>query len=628
MTHSRAKAVAAVTSSDLPGHGTLPGLVYAQSQLHPKVVAMRKKNFGIWQATTWQGYFEAIRSVGLALHAAGIRAGDRIGIVAENEPAWLFADLGAQGIGSLSVAAYPTQVASEVTYIMAHADCRVIFCGDQEQVDKIRDNVAGLPDLEKIVVFDMKGVAEYRDPLIVSFTEFVKSGQAAHEVEPTLFLDLLTTISPENVAFVGYTSGTTGKPKGALLRHRDQVAMATAFVTWTKIGPKDRDLCHFPLCHPAVRVMDAYTALVSGNSVNFPESPETVNSDIVELAPTFILGTPRVYEVMKADVELSINRTAWIKRKAFGWARGTLERVLERRLAGHKRVYDPVLRFLAYWLVGRRVLDRLGLTSIRYASCGGASVSPELLKFFWAFGVPIYETYGQSETSGVAFSQKALEDIGTAGWIMPCLEARITEDGELQLRGDGIFAGYLNDPEKTSEAILPDGWYRTGDVAHYDDAGRLVITDRQKHVITTSGGSTNELSPSEIENKLRLSPYISDAMVIGEGRPYLSALVQIEYETVAEWAQRRNLAFTTFRSLAENPAVIELLEDEVRKTNVFLPPEKHVQEHRLLLRELDPDEDEVTPTRKIKRDVVARRFADMIDDMYRADASLASSDAH
>jgi long-chain acyl-CoA synthetase len=612
-------------SDALPGHGTLPGLVYQQSRRRPRDVALRKKDFGIWQATTWQQYFEAIRAVGLALHSLGVRAGDRVGIIAENEPAWLFADLGAQGIGALSVAGYPTQVASEVTYIMQHADCRMIFCGDQEQVDKIRENRDSLPDLEKIIVFDMKGVAEYRDPLIVSFADFRKFGEKLAEEQPDLFLELLSTISGDNVAFVGYTSGTTGKPKGALLRHKDQIAMASAMVKWSGLGPKDRNLCHFPLCHPAVRVTDAYTALVSGNSVNFTESPETVTTDIVELEPTFILGTPRVYEVMKADVEVRMHRAAWVKRQAYGWARGVLDRVLERRLAGRRRPYDPVLRFVAYWLVGRWVLNQLGLTRIRYASCGGASVSPELLKFFWSFGVPIFETYGQSETSGVAFSQKGLEDLGTAGWAMPGLEARISDEGELLLRGDGIFAGYLNDPEKTAEAILPDGWYRTGDVARYDDKGRLVITDRQKHVIATN--TTADLSPSEIENKLRLSPYISDAMVVGEGRPYITSLVQIEYETVAEWAQRRNIAFTTFRSLTENPAVQELIEDEVRKINVFLPPEKQVKDHRLLPRELDPDEDEVTPTRKLKRNVIAKRFTELIEEMYGAEKVSASSEA-
>ena len=605
----------------LPGHGTLPGLVYAQSLRRPNGVALRKKDFGIWKPTTWKGYYEAIRSVGLALHQLGARAGDRIGIIAENEPNWLFADLGGQGIGALSVAAYPTQVAAEVTYIMTHAECRVIFCGDQEQVDKIRDNRQDLPNLQQIVVFDMKGVAEYRDTSIVSMAEFLAQGAAVHEHEPELFLDLLGQTDPENVAFVGYTSGTTGKPKGALLRHRDQVAMATEFVRLARVKPSDRDLCHFPLCHPAVRVMDAYTALVGGNSVNFPESPETVATDIVELEPTFILATPRVYEVMKADVEIRINRAAWIKRATYLWSRRVQERVLDRRLAQKSRLYDPVIRRLAQALVGKWVLDLLGLSKITYASCGGASVSPELLKYFWSLGVPIYETYGQSETSGIAFSQKDFSDIGTAGWIMPCLEARIEND-ELQLRGPGIFAGYLNDAEKTAEVLLPDGWYRTGDIAHYDDAGRLMITDRQKHVISTN--SATELSPSEIENKLRLSPYISDAMVVGEGRSFLTALVQIEYETVADWAQHRNLPFTTFRSLAESEDVKVLIEDEIRKINLFLPSDKRVSDHRLLLRELDPDEDEVTPTRKIKRDVVARRFADMIEDMYR-EAPVASA---
>ncbi|MFV0464219.1 MAG: AMP-dependent synthetase/ligase, partial [Nostocoides sp.] len=488
--------------------------------------------------------------------------------------------------------------------------------------DKIRDNRESLPALEKIVVFDMKGVTEYRDPLISSFADFREMGaQVAHE-QPGLFLDLLSTVNRDGVAFVGYTSGTTGKPKGALLRHKDQVAMADAMVTWSGLGPKDRNLCHFPLCHPAVRVTDAYTALVSGNSVNFTESPETVTTDIVELEPTFILGTPRVYEVMKADVEVRINRAAWVKRKAYGWARGALDRILERRLANQQRITDPIERFIAYWFVGRWVLDKLGLTQIRYASCGGSSVSPELLKFFWSFGVPIFETYGQSETSGIAFSQKGLEDLGTAGWAMPGLEARINDEGELLLRGDGIFAGYLNAPEQTAEAILPDGWYRTGDIAHYDEKGRLVITDRQKHVMATD--TTSDLSPSEIENKLRLSPYISDAMVVGEGRPFITALVQIEYETVAEWAQRRNLAFTTFRSLTENEAIQALIDDEVRKINVFLPEEKHVSDHRLLPRELDPDEDEVTPTRKLKRNVIAERFGDLIEDMYPTAAAAAT----
>jgi long-chain acyl-CoA synthetase len=330
-------------------------------------------------------------------------------------------------------------------------------------------------------------------------------------------------------------------------------------------------------------------------------------------------GTPRVYELMKADVEIRAERAAWIKRTTFRWGTGALHRVLERKLAGKKRFTDPVVRFVAHWLVGRWILDRLGLLRLRRATCGGASVSPELLKFFWSLGVPVYETYGQSEASGVAFSQRDYRDLGSTGWPLEGIEARVTDDAELLLRGAGIFAGYLNDPEKTDAAFADGGWYRTGDVARFDEDGRLVILDREKHVIRLDDG--RELSPSEIENKLKLSPYICDAMVVGgSGKPAISALIQLEFETVADWAQSRNLVYTTYRSLTENANVIELVESEVDKSNRLLSDEKQVREFRLLPRELDPDDDEVTPTRKIKREVVSLRFADLIDSMYPDEA--------
>lgn len=600
--------------SSLPGQDTLPGLVYRNAIVRPDAVALRHKDFGIWQITTWAGYLEGVRGVALALEEAGLHPGDRAIVVADNEPAWLLADLGIQASGGLSVAAYPTQVASEIVYIMQHSQARVAFCGDQEQVDKLRDNRDELPELTAIIVFDMKGCAEYQDPMIVPFTDFVARGKELHAQLPDRFDQLLSAVSHDDIAYVGYTSGTTGKPKGALLRHSNQVIMAEELAKWAGLTERDRDLCHFPLCHPAVRVCDAYPALVTGHSVNFPESVETVTEDMVELAPTFILGTPRVYEVMKADVEIRNNRASWLKRKVYAWGEGALARVLERRLKGRSRPYDAVLRFVAYWLVGYWVLDKLGLVRIQYACCGGSSVSPELLKFFWALGVPIFETYGQSETSGVAFSQRSYSDLGTAGWVLPCMEERLADDGELQLRGGGIFAGYLNDPTKTAEVFVDGDWYRTGDIAKYDEQGRMVVIDREKHVITSGAG--DELSPSELENKLRLSPYVSNAMVVGERRPFMSALLQIEYETVAEWAQGHGLAFTTFRSLTELEEVRSLLADEVRKANVFLTKEKEITGFRLLPRELDPDDDEITPTRKVKREVVARRFAALIEEMY------------
>lgn len=599
-----------------PGAGTLPGLLHRQAATRPEAIAIRQKYRGVWRTFTWRQYADEVAALAAALEALGLAPEDRAGIIADNEPAWLFADLAIQSLGSWSIAVYPTQVRGEVGYILADSDCRLVFCGDQEQVDKVIEERADghLPKLEHIVVFDMGGLSGYADPSITSFDALVAHGHELAGKAPQRFEALLSARSPDDVAFVGYTSGTTGRPKGAILTHRNQVTMAGVLSAWADFGPKDRILCHFPLSHPAVRVLDMCSALYSGASINFPESSDHVAVDMFDLSPTFILATPRLFEVMKADVETRIQRAARVKRIVYGWGMKTLRTQLDRELEGRRA--NPVLRWLAYWSVGRWVRDKLGLLQLRYSTVGGASVSPELLKFFWAMGVPIFETYGQSETSGVAFSQRTMDDRGTAGWALPTVEARISEDQELLVRGDGIFAGYLGKPEQTAQAFVDGDWYRTGDIARFDDAGRLVILDREKHVMHTTGGG--ELSPSEIENVLKLSPYIAEAMVIGEERAFVSALVEVEYQTVADWAQRRNIAYTTYRSLTEHPEVRSLIEDAVDEANRMLPEDRHVQAHRLLPRELDPDQDEVTPTRKIKRNVVLNRFGHLVDDMYDA----------
>ncbi|MCB1247376.1 MAG: AMP-binding protein, partial [Acidimicrobiia bacterium] len=506
-----------------PTEGVIPSLVAKQVRDQPDGVALRHKKFGIWEATTWREFQEALMGVALALQDHGINPGDRIGLISDNEPAWLEVDLGAQTIGAISVAVYPTQVAAEVGYIMAHSGARILFCGDQEQVDKIRDqrDAGELPGLELIVVFDMKGVAEYEDPMIRSLEEFV-AGASGRPVDLEAFEALLADRSRDDVAFIGYTSGTTGKPKGALLLHRNQVAMARTMSDWIGITKKDRTFSYLPLCHPAVRVSDAYLSMYAGASINFPESVETIGRDMIELAPTFMLGTPRTFEVMVAGIETRIQRAAPVKRWAYRWSVKAMQQDLDSKLDGGRG--KPVSRLVGNLIVGRFIRDKLGLLKLKYATCGGSSVSPELLKYFWSLGVPIREVYGTSETSGIAFSQRDETDIGTAGWPLPGFEARINDEGELEVRGEGIFAGYFEAPEKTAEALV-DGWYRTGDIAEFDEAGRVVILDREKHVIRTAVGE--DLSPSEIENKLKLSPYISDAMVMGDSTGKLTSLFQI-----------------------------------------------------------------------------------------------------
>jgi long-chain acyl-CoA synthetase len=596
---------------------TLPGLVVVNARVRPHRVAVRKKALGIWHQTTWAGFLVEMREIALALHTLGVGSGGRAAIIADNDPEWLYCDLGIQSVGAYSVGIYPTQIAAEVAYIIEHSCCNVAFCGDQEQVDKVLEHVDEFPRLGRIVCFDMKGVSEYRHPLIESFDAFRERGRRLHEEQPELFDSILARCDPDDIALVGYTSGTTGKPKGALVRHRNQVSMARHMSAWAKLNENDRDFSHFPLCHPAVRVVDAYCMMMTGGSINFPESPDSFGIDIQEISPTLILGTPRFFERFKADIDIRMQRAFWLKRAVYSWATKTLNGVLERRLARTSKPWDPVLRILAHWLCARWMLDQMGLLRLRYGSCGGASTAPELLKFFWALGVPVFETYGQTETSGFAFSQRDYHDIGTAGVALPSVEYRISESGELQLRGDGVFVGYLDDPAKTVAAFDGD-WYRTGDIARVGDDSRLVVLDREKHVIQHK--RAGQLSPSEIENKLKLSPYISDAMVIGGDRPFLGALVEIDHITVADWAARRNLPYTTFRSLTENPAVLDLIEAQVREANVYLPEDRQVRGFRLLPRELDPDLDEVTPTRKIKRNMVTENFAELIEDLFAAQA--------
>lgn len=606
--------------TDVRYRDTLPGLVVVNAERRPDRVALRKKAFGIWRETTWAGFLDHVRAVALALDELGMGAGDRAAIIADNDPEWLYADLGTQAVRAFSVGIYPTQVSAEVAYILKHSRSRIAFCGDQEQVDKILEHLNELPHLERIVCFDMKGVSAYKHPLIESFIEFERRGRQRHSERPERFQAMLRTLDPDDIALVGYTSGTTGKPKGALLRHRNQVSMARRFVDWAKLGEDDRDFSHFPLCHPAVRVVDAYSMLVAGGSINFPESTQSFGSDIREIAPTLILGTPRFFERFKADIDIRMRRAFWLNRFVYRWASRSLAAVLERRLARRSKLWDGGVRFVAHWICARWIVDDMGLLRLRYASCGGASIATELLKFFWALGVPVFETYGQTETSGIAFSQRDFWDVGTAGVPLPGVAYRITDCGELELKGEGIFAGYLDDEVKTRE-VFDGEWYRTGDLARVDAQGRLIVLDREKHVIQRR--QRESLSPSEIENKLKLSPYISDAMVIGGDKSFVGALIEVDYSTVADWAAQRNLVYTTYRSLTENPEVLKLIAAEVEAANRYLPEDRQVRGFRLLPRELDPDEDEVTPTRKIKRDTVSVHFADLIEDLYAKELAAA-----
>lgn len=591
---------------------TLPGVLRQRASANPDAVALRHKEFGRWHEVTWQEFDEYVQAVAYGLRDLGIAAGSRCALISDNEPEWVITDLAVQASGAWSIGIYPIQSTAEVEYILQHSSAAVAFCGDQEQVDKVIEARPRLSNLKWIVCRDMKGVVEYEDPMVLPFDELIARGQRARAAGvPGEWDEQLKVLDPDAPAVVGYTSGTTGKPKGAMLSHRNITETARVTAPIIKLDPTARVLAQFPLAHPTARNMDAYASIVAGASINFPESVETVGEALYEIAPTFMTGTPRVYESIAATIQIRVQKASWLKRTAFNRALATLESVLERRLAGKQTVIDRVRALVAHLAVARWVTDGLGMRNLRFAACGGAATSPELLKFFTALGVNIYEVYGQTETAGLVFCQRGLDDIGTAGYPVGDVECKIDEHGELLLRGTAIFTGYLDDPAKTAVA-LADGWYHTGDIARIDERGRLIMLDRDKAIIHSSDG---DLSPSEIENKLKFSPFIREAMVVGEQASHLGALVQIEFDTCADWAQRHNLPFTTFRSLSSLPEIVELIRNEIEKANAKLPVDRRLADFRLLPKELDPDDDEITPSFKVKREVLSVKFADLIDEM-------------
>lgn len=594
---------------------SLAGVLRQQALTRPDVVAIRHKEYGRWHETTWAEFDGYVQAVAFGLRDLEVDAGARCAIISDNEPEWIFADLGTQALGAPSVGIYPIQSSAEVEYILQHSGTEIAFCGDQEQVDKVLQVRSRLTHLRWIVCRDMKGVEEYQDPMILPFEDLIARGaKLAEAAPPGAWEELLSAIEPDTVAVLGYTSGTTGTPKGAMISHKSVTETARVTAPLIHLDETARVLAQFPLAHPTARNMDVYAAIVGGASINFPESVETVAEAMYEISPTFMTGTPRVYESIAATIQIRAQKASWLKRKVFEQGMAVLEGTLERQLAGKLSVVDRAKHFLAHLFVARWITDALGMRKMRFAACGGAATSPELLKYFWALGVKVYEAYGQTETAGLVFCQRGLDDIGTAGYPVGDAEPRIDEHGELLLRGTGIFAGYLDDPARTAVA-LHDGWYHTGDIAKIDERGRLIMLDRDKAIIHATDGS--ELSPSEIENKLKFSPFIREAMVVGAESTKLCALVQIEFETCADWAQRHNLPYTTFRSLSGLPEIFELVRVEVEKANLRLPVDRRLADFRLLPKELDPDDDEITPSFKVKREVVSAKFADLIDEMLR-----------
>jgi long-chain acyl-CoA synthetase len=611
----RVPGPAGSTAATVHGQDTLPRLFRHVVRERADRVAMREKDLGIWRGISWREYGERARRVGMGLVALGLRPRDVVSIISDNRPEWLYTDLGVMSVAAIPNGIYTTDSARQVEYIVNDSGTRFFFAEDEEQLDKILEVRDRCPALVKIFVYDMEGLHGFRDDQVMSFDALLDLGERYDREHPGEFDRLVDQPRPDDLAILVYTSGTTGPPKGAMLSHRNilfQLAYAD-FITELREG--DQQLSFLPLCHIAERTFTVFNPLHTGSTVNFAESLDTVPEDIREIAPALFFAVPRIWEKFYSAVALRMRDATALGRFAYERAIGVGQAIADRRLAGRPVPWHLRLAFRAAdFLVLDNLKRSMGLHRARGAATGAAPIAPELIRWYMALGLNMVEVYGQTENTGLATAMPVDRiKLGSVGVARPGTEVRLSPEGEVLLRGPHVFLGYFGKPEKTAETVV-DGWLHTGDVGTLDADGFLRITDRMKDIIITAGGKN--VTPSEIENQLKFSPYISDAVVIGDRRKFLSCLVMIDHETVAQFAQEKNVPFSNFASLCRAPEVQDLIRGEIERVNRQLARVETVKQFRLIEQLLTPEDEELTPTMKLRRTFVNVKYKDLIDSMY------------
>lgn len=612
------------TGSPATSTSTLVTRVREHARTRPNAVALRDKHLGVWRPWTWEHYWDQIQLAGHALLALGVAPGDRVAIHSENRPEWLVADLGALSVRAASVGVYPTNPAAEVAYLLADSGAVVLVAEDQEQVDKALEVIDQCPDLRHVVYLEPRGIrGRYDHPKLLSWEDFLARGAEHRAAHPGAVEALADAAEPDDLATLVYTSGTTGPPKGAMLTVRNvefavKILAEEGAFTDPPPGPDDLLLSYLPLSHVAERIFTTWFNAASATQVNFAESIETVPQNLHEVQPSVLFGVPRIWEKLLAGVETRLSGASRLKRASAKFWLKVAEGIGDDLVANQGRhTTSTRLRYAIGWLFCYRALqERLGMRRVRYAASGAAPVAPEVLKFFMGIGIPMHEVYGMTENTAVATANRpGRVKLGTVGEAHPGVEVRVDETtGEILTRHDGVFAGYWRKEEATAAVLQGDGWLHTGDVGEWVDGTHLKITDRMKDIIITAGGKN--ISPSQIENELKASPFVKEALVVGDGRTHLTALVGIELDTVGEWAQRKKLGYSTYRDLTQKPEVVELVQKVVDDVNSRFASVEQIKTFRLLPKELDHEDGELTATQKVKRSAVVGAFAELVEDMY------------
>ncbi len=604
------------TSVVVPGE-TLPAVFWNAVAKRGDTVWLREKRLGIWRSWSWNQVAEAVAEIAHGLVALGFAPGERVSILANTVVEWVLVDLAVLSAGGVSSGIYPTDAASQVQYLCDDSASVVLFVEDEEQLDKALEARERLPRLRWTVVFDMKGLRDFRDPAVISLAELRERGRAFNAAHPGAVRERAAQARPEDLAILVYTSGTTGKPKGAMHSHAGLVYTMRGYNSLVAQDERDQRMCFLPLCHIAERMGGEYHAMYTGAVLNFVENPETVPENIREIAPTVGVAVPRVWEKFYSGVMIALKESSRVQQLAFGWAMRTGHAVAERVLAGQPVPAWMKARFvLARWLVLDNVRKMIGIHRARFLVTGAAPISPELVRWYCALGVPMLEVWGMTESCGASTGvPPARIKPGSIGPAAAYNEVRLDEQtGEILVRGPNVFMGYLNLPEKTRETIDAEGWLHTGDVGKVDEEGFFRITDRMKDIIITAGGKN--ITPSEWENELKFSPYVTDAVVIGDRRPYLTALIMIDQENVEKFAQDHDVPFSNYASLTKAREVQDLIQAELDKVNAKFARVEQVKQFRLLETQLTAEDEELTPTMKLKRKLVQQKYAPQIEAMY------------
>lgn len=607
------------------GYRTAPAMVREWAEKMPDRVAYREKDFGIWQETSWSDYWDTILDAAHGLLALGVDVGDRVSIHSEDRPEWVILDLATIAIRGMTVGLYPTNPAAEVEYLLSDSGSEVHLAEDQEQADKVMEVIDSLPHLRTIIHVEPRGFRQWReDDRFLFWDDFIEMGREHRSANPGAVEQRMSESTADDLITLVYTSGTTGPPKGAMISNANftyavkQVLYVDGRISGKPLNPDDEIVTYLPLCHIAERIFSTWSSVASGCTLNFAESIETVQMNLREIQPTIFFAVPRILEKIHATVAIKGRDGTWFKRLWFGLGMKMASVIGRQRVAnnGDFTLTSRLLYVVGYPLVFRALKERIGMRRVRYAASGAAPIAPEVLRDFLGMGIPMYELYGMTENCAVATTNRpGRNKVGTVGEPYPDIGFRIDEDtGEIQTKSPANFVGYWNKPEKTAETFTDDGWLKTGDVGEWVDGTHVKIVDRMKDIIITSGGKN--ISPSEIENSLKTSPFVKEAMVIGDGKKFLTALIGIELDVVGDWATRKGIPYTTYRDLSEKPEVIELVQGVVNDTNEKFARVENIRKFRMIPKELDHEDGELTATQKLKRTSMDEMFGELIDDMY------------